>query len=98
MFQTCLLSDVQGGLPTFLDIGQSFSASAITEDNLLQQLLAQNKRLVRGTGRWEPASAPAAPADLHAWPAQQHCHQKSLHPICRLGLWWAAVLPAGDDG
>ena len=37
---------MQGGLPTFLDIGQSFSASAITEDNLLQQLLTVNKTLV----------------------------------------------------
>lgn len=37
---------MQGSLPTFLDIGQSFSASAITEDNLLQQLLARNKTLV----------------------------------------------------
>jgi phosphatidylinositol glycan class O len=37
---------LQGGLPTFLDVGQSFSASAITEDNLLQQLLTVNKTLV----------------------------------------------------
>lgn len=41
-----MLDAMQGGLPTFLDIGQSFSASAITEDNLLQQLLARNKTLV----------------------------------------------------
>jgi hypothetical protein len=57
---------VQGGLPTFLDIGQSFSASAITEDNLLQQLLAHNKSLVSGLRRRDPASSPTAPADT-AW-------------------------------
>lgn len=38
---------MQGGLPTFLDIGESFSASALTEDNLLAQLVAAGKRLVR---------------------------------------------------
>lgn len=41
-----LVCPSQGGLPTFLDVGQSFSASAITEDNLLGQLLAVNKTLV----------------------------------------------------
>lgn len=43
----CAVVVLQGGLPTFLDVGQSFSASAISEDNLLQQLLAKGKRLVR---------------------------------------------------
>lgn len=33
-------------MPTFLDIGNSFSASAIAEDNLLLQLLHNNKRMV----------------------------------------------------
>lgn len=37
----------QGGLPTFLDIGESFSASALAEDNLLAQLASAGKRLVR---------------------------------------------------
>eukprot|EP00878_Enallax_costatus_P014400 GHUV01015060.1.p1 GENE.GHUV01015060.1~~GHUV01015060.1.p1 ORF type:complete len:547 (+),score=125.93 GHUV01015060.1:308-1948(+) len=42
-----------GGLPTFLDIGQSFSASALTEDNLLQHLLTRGKRLVvMGDDTW----------------------------------------------
>jgi hypothetical protein len=40
---------LQGGLPTFLDVGQSFSASALSEDNLLQQLQAQGKRMVRSS-------------------------------------------------
>lgn len=43
---TVLCALHQGGLPTFLDVGQSFSASALNEDNLLQQLLAQGKRMV----------------------------------------------------
>lgn len=47
---------MQGGLPTFLDIGQSFSASAITEDNLLQQLLAKNKTLVGPKPKQLPAA------------------------------------------
>ena len=49
----CCQFATQGGLPTFLDIGQSFSASAITEDNLLQQLLARNKTLVGCLARQE---------------------------------------------
>ncbi|KAF8072619.1 hypothetical protein HT031_000279 [Scenedesmus sp. PABB004] len=43
----------QGGLPTFLDVGQSFSASALSEDNLVAQLTAQHKRLVvMGDDTW----------------------------------------------
>lgn len=47
----------QGGLPTFLDVGQSFSASAISEDNILQQLLARKRRLVSSCGCEEAACA-----------------------------------------
>ncbi len=36
----------KGCLPTFLDIGQSFSAVTLTEDNLLSQLAAHGKRTV----------------------------------------------------
>ena len=36
-----------GGLPTFIDIGQSFSAAAVTEDNLIQQFRDAGLRLVR---------------------------------------------------
>ncbi|GAQ80076.1 phosphatidylinositol glycan class O [Klebsormidium nitens] len=35
-----------GGLPTFIDIGNSFGAPAITEDNLISQLTQQGRRLV----------------------------------------------------
>lgn len=38
---------VQGGLPTFMDVGNSFSAAAVTEDNLIDQLRSHGKRLVR---------------------------------------------------
>ncbi|KAK9829047.1 hypothetical protein WJX72_003633 [[Myrmecia] bisecta] len=34
-----------GGLPTFIDIGSSFAASAVQEDNLIDQLRAAGKRL-----------------------------------------------------
>jgi len=47
----------QGGLPTFLDVGQSFSASAISEDNILQQLLARKRRLVSSFGCGKAACA-----------------------------------------
>ena len=37
---------LQGGLPTFIDVGKSFSAAAVTEDNLIDQLRTNGKRLV----------------------------------------------------
>ncbi len=36
----------QGGLPTFMDVGNSFSAAAVTEDNLIDQLHSHGKQLV----------------------------------------------------
>lgn len=39
---------LQGCLPTFLDIGESFSASAINEDNLLSQMRESGMRIVGG--------------------------------------------------
>lgn len=36
----------KGGLPTFLDVGKSFSASAIVEDNLIHQLKVRGDKLV----------------------------------------------------
>lgn len=37
---------MQGGLPTFMDVGSSFSAAAVTEDNLIDQLRSHGKQLV----------------------------------------------------
>lgn len=37
-------SNAQGGLPTFLDVGSSFSASEVSEDNLLAQLKVAGER------------------------------------------------------
>lgn len=37
---------MQGGLPTFMDVGSSFSAAAVTEDNLVDQLRSHGKKLV----------------------------------------------------
>ncbi|EXC47606.1 hypothetical protein L484_001472 [Morus notabilis] len=42
-----------GGLPTFIDVGNSFGAPAITEDNLLHQLVQNGKRVVMmGDDTW----------------------------------------------
>ncbi|CAI9299652.1 unnamed protein product [Lactuca saligna] len=42
-----------GGLPTFIDIGNSFGAPAIVEDNLIHQLVANGKRIVMmGDDTW----------------------------------------------
>ena len=35
----------QGGLPTFIDVGSSFAAAAVMEDNLIDQLKAAGRRL-----------------------------------------------------
>lgn len=39
---------LQGSLPTFLDVGSSFSAAALTEDNLLGQMKEKGWRMVCG--------------------------------------------------
>lgn len=42
-----------GGLPTFVDVGNSFGAPAITEDNLINQLVQNGKRvLMMGDDTW----------------------------------------------
>ncbi|KAL3835129.1 hypothetical protein ACJIZ3_009865 [Penstemon smallii] len=42
-----------GGLPTFIDVGNSFGAPAIIEDNLIQQLVQNGKRVVMmGDDTW----------------------------------------------
>ncbi|XP_056175136.1 GPI ethanolamine phosphate transferase 3 isoform X2 [Syzygium oleosum] len=42
-----------GGLPTFVDVGNSFGAPAITEDNLMNQLVRNGKRvLMMGDDTW----------------------------------------------
>ncbi|KAI0390802.1 GPI ethanolamine phosphate transferase 3-like protein [Xylariaceae sp. FL0594] len=42
-----------GTLPTFIDVGSSFSGTAIEEDNILTQLRAQGKRIVHlGDDTW----------------------------------------------
>lgn len=38
---------VTGNLPTFLDVGESFAASQVNEDNIVEQLREAGKRLVR---------------------------------------------------
>eukprot|EP00898_Chlorokybus_atmophyticus_P006301 jgi/Chlat1/6672/Chrsp49S06156 len=42
-----------GGLPTFIDVGSSFGAPAITEDNIIQQLRSNNKLItMMGDETW----------------------------------------------
>ncbi|XP_057979081.1 GPI ethanolamine phosphate transferase 3 isoform X2 [Malania oleifera] len=42
-----------GGLPTFIDVGNSFGAPAIVEDNFIQQLVQNGKRVVMmGDDTW----------------------------------------------
>lgn len=42
-----------GGLPTFIDVGNSFGAPAITEDNLIYQLIKQGRRVIMmGDDTW----------------------------------------------
>ncbi|KAL5570338.1 hypothetical protein UlMin_026913 [Ulmus minor] len=42
-----------GGLPTFIDVGNSFGAPAISEDNLIHQLVENGKRVVlMGDDTW----------------------------------------------
>lgn len=48
-----------GGMPTFLDIGDSFSASAVNEDNLLERLAAEGWRMVRERYHSEKCGPPS---------------------------------------
>ncbi|CAN1842404.1 GPI ethanolamine phosphate transferase 3 [Linum perenne] len=42
-----------GGLPTFIDVGNSFGAPAIVEDNLIHQLVSNGKRvMMMGDDTW----------------------------------------------
>lgn len=46
----CLMT---GGLPSFFDIGNSFSAGPLDEDNLVDQAVAAGKRVVGWQGHWD---------------------------------------------
>jgi len=82
----CLHRCLQGGLPTFLDVGQSFSASSLTEDNLLHQLQAQGKRIVRPVAQpaesWCMAMLLCATSALP--PSNRHQHFLERLPHSRL--------------
>ncbi|GLC62228.1 hypothetical protein PLESTB_001857500 [Pleodorina starrii] len=73
-----------GGLPTFLDIGQSFSAAAISEDNLLAQMRARGMRVVvMGDDTWAQLAPPAHYAACHPYPAFD---VRDLHTVDD-GVW-----------
>jgi phosphatidylinositol glycan class O len=49
----CLLPMPPGGLPTFVDVGSSFGAPSLKEDNLVAQLSACGRRVaVLGDDTW----------------------------------------------
>ncbi|KAL2902722.1 GPI ethanolamine phosphate transferase 3 [Bienertia sinuspersici] len=51
--RTYALGLTTGGLPTFIDVGNSFGAPAIVEDNFIQQLVENGKRVVMmGDDTW----------------------------------------------
>ncbi|KAG2425616.1 hypothetical protein HYH02_014990 [Chlamydomonas schloesseri] len=59
-----------GGLPTFLDIGQSFSAAALGEDNLLGQLRSTGARVVvMGDDTWAQLAPPSSYHGCHTFPS-----------------------------
>ncbi|KAI8464250.1 MAG: hypothetical protein J3K34DRAFT_492384 [Monoraphidium minutum] len=77
-----------GGLPTFLDVGSSFSASEVREDNLLAQLKAAGKAAAFvGDDTWQQLSPGAFE---WAWPYPSF-NVKDLHSVDD-GVW-QRVLP-----
>ena len=57
-------------MPTFLDIGNSFSATAISEDSLLGQLTSMGKRaVVMGDDTWMQMAPWAFKAGAHPFPS-----------------------------
>ncbi|EFJ40222.1 hypothetical protein VOLCADRAFT_120027 [Volvox carteri f. nagariensis] len=73
-----------GGLPTFLDIGQSFSAAALGEDNLLAQMRARGMRVVViGDDTWAQLAPPDHYTACHPYPAFD---VRDLHTVDD-GVW-----------
>eukprot|EP00963_Diacronema_lutheri_P010090 scaffold956_cov389-Pavlova_lutheri.AAC.8 len=67
-----------GGLPTFIDFSQSFGAPAIQEDNILYQLLSNNKRTwFVGDDTWEDLF-PSTMAKSMPYPS---LNVKDLHTV-----------------
>lgn len=67
-----------GSLPTFVDIGNSFGAPAILEDNLLHQLASNGKRvLMMGDDTWLQLF-PTQFAEAHPFPS---FNVKDLHTV-----------------
>lgn len=75
---------LQGGLPTFVDIGSSFSASALAEDNLIEQLAAAGKRLAFvGDDTWMQLFNGSQFADVQPFPS---FNVRDLHTVDD-GVW-----------
>ncbi|KAF5835037.1 alkaline-phosphatase-like protein [Dunaliella salina] len=73
-----------GSLPTFLDVGSSFSAASLTEDNLLDQLKKKGKRMIfSGDDTWMQL-APLGTFDAaHPYPS---FNVHDLHTVDN-GVW-----------
>lgn len=73
-----------GGLPTFLDVGQSFSASNLTEDNLLGQWKDKGKKLVvLGDDTWMQLMPSGFEPSSRVYPS---FNVKDLHTVDD-GVW-----------
>ncbi|GIL64387.1 hypothetical protein Vafri_18224 [Volvox africanus] len=82
--------NAQGGLPTFLDVGQSFSAAAISEDNLLAQMHARGMRVVvMGDDTWAQLAPLHYYAACHPYPA---FNVRDLHTVDD-GVWQVRGCP-----
>ena len=75
---------MQGGLPTFIDVGSSFSAAAVTEDNLIDQLRHHDKQLVT------PCSVVQIKLHNDLNKVAATCHEHNELSMCLL------VCPDGD--
>ncbi|KAG2426988.1 hypothetical protein HXX76_012772 [Chlamydomonas incerta] len=86
-----------GGLPTFLDIGQSFSAAALGEDNLLGQLWSAGARVVvLGDDTWAQLAPASSYHGCHTFPSFD---VHDLHTVDD-GVWrevWPYLRPNGSS-
>ena len=80
----------QGGLPTFVDIGSSFSAAAIAEDNLLAQMRLAGQRVAFvGDDTWMQLFPQNEFADARPFPS---LNVRDIHTVDD-GVWEVELNP-----
>ncbi|GAX80110.1 hypothetical protein CEUSTIGMA_g7548.t1, partial [Chlamydomonas eustigma] len=73
-----------GGIPTFLDIGNSFSATALDEDNLLEQMITAGRKVAfMGDDTWMQMAPNAFSAGAFPFPS---FNVLDLHSVDE-GVW-----------